>query len=205
MSLENQLSLENKSRSRDDSTRALLSSCRSGDSEALGRLLEHFEHELRRKAAYFFAGERRAQTLQPTALVNEAYLRLAANSKLDWQSRAHFLAAAAKTMERILVDHARRKVALKRGAGEAPLALDALGSGEPSAEPKFLETLAVHEALEELARLSPRQAEVARYRCFSGMGHQEIAEVLGVSDRTIKTEWRLARIFLEQALGRRQG
>lgn len=189
----------------EESTRVLLSSCRSGNSQALGRLLEHFQADLKRKAVYFLARERRAQTLQPTALVHEAYLRLAAHAKLDWRSRAHFLAAAAKTMERVLVDHARRKIALKRGSGEAPITVDAFGSSEPAAEPKYLESLAVHEALEELSKLSPRQAEVARCRCFAGMSHEEIAEVLAVSDRTVKTDWRLARIFLERALGQSDG
>ncbi len=178
----------------------LLSRWQTGDSDAFAELVERLEGELKRKAVYVFSKERREQTLQPTALVNEAYLRLAESSHLDWNSRAHFLAAAATTMERILVDKARRRNAVKRGSGVTPITLEALTDRGPASDPKVLETIAVHEALENLSKLAMRQAQVARYRCFAGMNHAEIAEVLGVTERTVKNDWRRARLFLEHAL-----
>ena len=183
-----------------DPTTLLLARWQEGDSEALQELIRRLEGDLKRKAIFIFSKERANRTLQPTALVNEAFIQLAQTTRLDWKSRAHFLAAATRAMERVLIDQARRRSALKRGAGEAPLEIDALASDEPRSEPHVLETIAVHEALAKLSALAPRQAEVARYRCFGGMNHSEIAEVLHVTERTVKSDWQKGKLFLRHAL-----
>ena len=178
----------------------LLSRWQAGDADAFAQLTERLEGELKKRAIYIFSNESSGRTLQPTALVNEAILRLAESTHLEWKNRAHFLAAAAISMERILVDHARRRLAVKRGSGITPLELSALASQEPTSKPQIVEIIAVHEALEALSKLAARQAHVARLRCFADMNHAEIATVLGVTERTIKSDWKRARLFLAHAL-----
>ena len=136
-------------------------------------------------------------TLQPTALVHEAYLRLARRDEIDWQGRTHFLAIAAREMRRVLVDHARAAGALKRGARERRISLhEGLAQGGAA----NLEVLALDEALSRLASLCPRQARIAELRIYAGMLPREIGDVVGVSERTVKRDWRMARAWLAREL-----
>ncbi len=155
--------------------------------------------ELRAIAGRYMQGERGEHTLQPTALVHEAYLRLTDIEQIDWQSRNHFLAMAATQMRRVLVNHARDRRAQKRGGGQTLITLD---ENAAVAAVDTLEMLALDEALQGLAAVSPRQARVAEMRLFAGLQMEEIAGVLDVSDRTIKADWRVARAWLRRELGR---
>ena len=154
--------------------------------------------ELRRIARRCVAGERPGHSLQATALVNEAYLRLVDVQRVHWQNRAHFLAMAARMMRRILVDHARGRLAEKRGGTMQRVTLGDAGA-EPSAH-DGLEVLALHEALERLAALDPEQARLVELRYFGGLGIEETAEALGVSAATVKREWAVARAWLRREL-----
>jgi len=149
--------------------------------------------ELHRIAVRKMRFERANHTLQPTALVNEAYLRLANASGSLWQDRAHFLAAAAQVMRHILVDHARLHGAGKRGAGAVQVTLDENIVPSPS---HSIDVLALHEALERLSRLDARQGSIVELHFFGGLSFEEIASVLEVSDRTVKRDWAMARIWL---------
>ena len=140
--------------------------------------------------------ERRNHTLQPSALVNETFLRLAASPGLDWQNRAHFFGIAARVMRQVLVDHARRRKAAKREGVHVTL-------GDPEAPAAPLELLDLETALQELAALDERQARVVEMRYFAGLDVEETAEVLGLSARTVKREWQTARAWLQQRLLRR--
>ncbi|MEO0323078.1 MAG: ECF-type sigma factor [Myxococcota bacterium] len=161
------------------------------------RLLELTYAELRRLARGLMSRERRAVTLQPTALVHEAYVRLVKQRAPEWSGRAHFLAVAATCMRNVLVDHARARRALRRGGPLQPVTLDEQLVGTPSAE---LETLLVHDALERFAELDPRAARVAELRLFGGMSVPEVATVLDVSPRTVDGDWASARLWLSRAL-----
>jgi RNA polymerase sigma-70 factor (ECF subfamily) len=153
--------------------------------------------ELRRIATRQFRRERTSHILQPTALVNEAYLRLAGSDGQTWDNRAHFFAAAAETMRRVLVDHARGNRAQKRGAGRTAVTLDeaSLSVNGPS-----INLLALDEALTELARLSPRQARLVELRYFGGLSVPETAHVLGINPRTVDRDWAAARAWLRRRL-----
>ena len=164
-----------------------------GDEQALDRLTPFVYDELRRLARSYLRRERPDHTLQPTALVHEAYVRLMDLGKLDWQNRAHFLGVAARLMRQILVDHARSRRAAKRGSGGEKLSLD-LAVAQP--EEREVDLLAVDEALSSLARLDPEQSRIVELRFFGGLTIEETAEVLGVSPSTAKREWRLARAWL---------
>jgi RNA polymerase sigma-70 factor (ECF subfamily) len=169
----------------------------SGDRNAAERLMPLVYSELRALAGKYLKGERPGHTLQPTALVHEAYLRLIDISRVDWRGKTHFYAMAARQMRRILVDHARAAAARKRGARALKVTLDdrlAVGAEQP------LELLALDEALSGLARRHPRQARVAELRLFSGMEVKTVAAALEVSERTVKGDWRLARAWLMRAL-----
>jgi RNA polymerase sigma factor (TIGR02999 family) len=175
----------------------LLERYRSGDRDAEAALFTGVYAELRRLAAHYLRGERPDHTLQPTALVNEAYLRLVRQRDKDWQNRAHFVAVAAKVMRQVLVDFARRAKAEKRGFGIAPdLLEDASGAG--GQDPALI--LALDEALSELARYDERQARIVELRYFAGLSVEETAGLLGVSPRTVKREWTLARAWLHGEL-----
>lgn len=155
--------------------------------------------ELRRLARRYMRGERAGHTLQPTDLVHEAYLRLQRLEHISWHGENHFYAVAATQMRRVLVDHARAAASEKRGAGRQRITLHddvALATSERS-----IELIALDEALSALEKVSPRQARVAELRLFSGMGLAEIADVLEVSERTVKNDWRVARAWLSRALG----
>jgi RNA polymerase sigma-70 factor, ECF subfamily len=176
---------------------ALLLAWRAGEQAALDELMPLVHDELRRLARHLLAGERRADTLQPTALVNEAFLRLITLKKIEWQSRAHFLAMAARIMRRVLVDAARAKGYQKRGGGIEAITLDVTAIG-PSEPPR--DVVALHEALESLAVIDPRKSEVVELRFFGGLTVEETAEVLGVSTDTVTRDWKLARVWLMREL-----
>jgi RNA polymerase sigma factor (TIGR02999 family) len=154
--------------------------------------------ELRRLAGYYMRDERRGHTLQPTAVVHEAYLRLAGQDWAEWQDRAHFIGVAARQMRRILVDHARQHVAAKRGGTPVKVDLDAHPNG--FSESKSAEILSVDEALARLRKLDSRQAEVVELRYFGGLTVEETASHLGVSTRTVKRDWSVGVLWLRAEL-----
>lgn len=174
----------------------LLTAWRDGDPEALDRLIPLVYDELRRLAGRFLDGERHDHTLQPTALVHEAFLRLAGGSVPRWQDRVHFFAVAAQVMRRLLVDHARARRSAKRGGSVRRLPLEAaLEIGGPAAaDPELL--LLLDEALVELAAHDPRKARIIELRFFGGLTLEETAEVTGVATSTVILEARLARAWL---------
>lgn len=153
--------------------------------------------ELRALAYQFFRGERADHTLQPTALVHEAFIRLNAQKRDGWQSREEFIGAAIHMIRRILVDHARRHLAIKRGAGQRPVPLDdsVLATGE-----KDDQIVALDEALMRLAELDARKSHIIELRFFGGLSEAETGRVLDVSARTVRREWRLARAWLQREL-----
>jgi len=161
-------------------------------------LLPLVYEELRRLAAHKMAQEAPGQTLQPTALVHEAWLRLGAGGQPPWQNRAHFFAAAAEAMRRILVERARRRTALKRGGGANPARLDEVEIPVAVADDERL--LAVDEALEQFAALEPRKAELVKLRYFTGMTYEEAASVLGIAVPTAHEWWAYSRAWLALAL-----
>ena len=168
-----------------------------GDREAMDRLMPIVYDELRRLAAGYLKAERRDHTLQPTALVHEAYLRLVRQDRVEWQNRAHFFGIAARMMRRVLVDHARRRQAGKRDGGGFRLTLQVGEELEVSRDPELLE---LDEALVRLERLDVDQARVVELRFFGGLTVEETATVLGISTATVKREWRTARAFLRQEM-----
>lgn len=176
----------------------LLKSWRQGDSEAFEELLPLVYDELRRLAASYLRKERRDHTLQPTALVHEVYLRLTGGGALDLRDRAHFFTVAARAMRRVLVDHARRQRAGKRRGAGRQVSLD-----DAPERPFEVDTdvLAVHEALELLAAIEPRHAQLVELRYFGGLSNPEAAEVLGVSVKTVERDWRIARAWFRHRLG----
>jgi RNA polymerase sigma factor (TIGR02999 family) len=177
---------------------ALLKEWSAGDRGALERLMPLVYGELRQLAASHLRSERGDHTLQPTALVHEAYLRLIGQRSVTWANRAHFFGIAAQMMRRVLVDHARRRLAAKRSPGT--LYVD-LGEEVAAAPDRAPELLALDRALTELERLDPRQARVVELRFFAGLSVEETAEVAGVSTATVKREWRTARAFLRHEIG----
>jgi RNA polymerase sigma factor (TIGR02999 family) len=177
---------------------ALLLAWRAGDAQAGERLLPMVYEELHRQAARAMRREDDAHTLQPTALVHEAYLRLVDQRRVEWKNRAHFFGVAAQAMRRVLVDHARGRLAEKRGGALQRVTLGDAGS-EASTD-AGLEVLALHEALERLAQLDADQARLVELRYFGGLGIDETAEALGVSAATVKREWAVARAWLRREL-----
>ncbi|HVS08916.1 MAG TPA: sigma-70 family RNA polymerase sigma factor [Planctomycetota bacterium] len=175
-----------------------LSGGRAPDAADAERLMELAHGELRRLAGGFLASERVDHTLQPTALVNEAWLRLADQTRVEWRGRAHFMAIAAQAMRRILLDHARAKHSAKRGGGWRVVELDT-GMTGPEAD-QGLDLIALDEALGKLGALSPTQARLVELRFFGGLAMDDVAEVLGVSVRTAEREWRFAKAWLLREL-----
>ena len=170
-----------------------------GDSSAARDLLPLVYEELRSLAAGYMQRERANHTLQPTALAHEAYLRLVDESQVGWQGRAHFFAVAAEMIRRILVDHARRRMADKRGGGAARVEIEV----EPEVDGDRahpIDLLALEEALEELGRLNDRHRRIVELRYFVGLTVVETAHVLGVSKETVKADWRMARAWLRSRL-----
>ena len=170
------------------------------ESSAAQELFALVYQELRKLAAHKMAQEAANQTLQPTALVHEAWLRLGADAQPPWQNRAHFFAAAAEAMRRILVDSARRNSQLKRGGDQERVELHETRIAAPDEDDKLL---LVHEALDDLAREDPMKAEVVKLRYFVGLKHQEIADALGLSEPTIRRHWAVARVRLFELIAQR--
>ncbi len=170
----------------------------SVDAESLTRLLPSVYDELRKRAASLLRGERLGHTLQPTALVHEAYLRLAEQENLGFQNRAHFLCVAARMMRRILTNYAIARGAAKRGGDK--IVRFALDEAIDFAAPRDLSLVAVNAALEELEKLDPRQAQIVELRFFGGMTVEEIADALGISPRTVKREWATAKHWLRREI-----
>ena len=178
----------------------LLNNAAGGDTVSLNQLYDLVFAELRAIAAHKMASERPGHTLQPTALVNEAYLRLGSSEGFKFENRAHFFAAAAEAMRRILVDSARRHSQLKRGGNQERVELHETRIAAPDGDDKLL---LVHEALDDLAREDPVKAEVVKLRYFVGLKHQEIANALGVSEPTIRRHWAVARVRLFELIAQR--
>jgi RNA polymerase sigma factor (TIGR02999 family) len=182
-----------------DVTQMLLAWRRGEDAEG-GELLAAVYGELHRQAARAMRRESADHTLQATALVHEAYLRLVDQRRVEWRNRAHFFGIAAQMMRRILVDHARGRDAAKRGGGLASVTLtDAIARSGGEAD-DAVDVLALHEALERLAALDPDQARVVELRYFGGMSIEETAEVMEISPATVKREWAVARAWLKREL-----
>lgn len=171
----------------------LLIEWRDGDETALDRLIPIVYDEMRRLARYYMRRERREHTLQTTALINEAYIRLVDHKGMRWQNRAHFYAVAAQAMRRVLVDHARSRHYEKRGGGARTLELDEAAA---VAQEQAAEMVALDEALTDLAAVDPRQSKVVELRYFGGMSVEETAEVLEVSAVTVMRDWRAAKAWL---------
>ena len=178
----------------------LLNNAAAGDTISLNQLYDLVFAELRAIAAHKMAAERPDHTLQPTALVHEAYLRVGGAKGLKFENRAHFFAAAAEAMRRILVDNARRHSQLKRGGNQERVELNETRIAAPVEDEKLL---LVNEALEVLAREDPVKAEVVKLRYFVGLKHQEIADALGVSEPTIRRHWAVARVRLFELIAQR--
>ena len=175
----------------------LLVNWRNGDKHALDEMTPLVYEELRGLARYFLSAERSSHTLQPTALVHEAYLRLIGQRTVDWRNRAHFLGVAATMMRRILINHAEARSASKRQAQVRAITLDeALGISTSSQ----IDLLELHYALDRLTQIDPQQGRVVELRCFGGLNVEETAEVLGISPSTVKREWATARLWLLQQM-----
>ncbi len=180
-----------------DDLTGLLIEWGQGDKAALDRLTPLVYDEIRRIAHRYVQRERDGQTLETTALVNEAYLRLAGSANIDWQNRAHFYAVTAQVMRRILIDHARRRHYLKHGGETQRVAFeDATKEPALMSQPRAAELLALDEALAELATLDPRKGRVVELRYFGGLSLEETAAVLEVSVMTVRRDWRAAKAWL---------
>src|SRR5262245_50894983 len=179
----------------------ILDAIGNGDPKASDELLPMVYEELRRLAAHKMANEAPGQTLQPTALVHEAWLRVAGNEKVKWDGRAHFFGAAAEAMRRILVENARRKKAMRHGGGQQRVDIEDAEILTPAQDS---ELLAVNEALEKFAAEDPRKAELVKLRYFAGLTITEAATVLGISEPTAKRHWAYSRAWLYQELKRQE-
>ena len=171
----------------------ILQAASAGDPRAAAELLPLVYDELRRLATHRLAGERNDHTIQPTALVHEAWLKISGSGERDWNGWEHFFAAAAEAMRRILVDRARRRLSAKRGAGAACLDADEVDIPAPAPDDQLL---AVNDALEKFAQQDPRKAELVKLRYFVGMTFEEAAEALGIAVPTAKQWWAYARAWL---------
>ncbi len=175
----------------------LLVQLRAGHRDAEAQLIPLVYNELRRLAAHYLRAERPDHTLQPTALVHEAYIRLTRLQEVDWQSRTHFFATAATVMRRILVDHARAHRADKREGFREAVSLEEALLVSPA---RSAQLIALDEALDRLAKLDARRSKIVELRFFGGLGEEETAQVLGVSARTVKRDWRVAKAWLYNEL-----
>lgn len=175
----------------------LLADWRGGNEDALEKLIPLVHPELHRLAHHYMSRERGGHTLQTTALLNEAYLRVVDDPTRDWQNRTHFIAATAQLMRRIMVDHARERYSLKRGHNPLRVTLDDVAL---VTEKRSEELLALDEALERLTVQDPRKSRIVELRYFGGLTEEEIASFLKLSDRTVRREWRMARTWLYRAL-----
>jgi RNA polymerase sigma factor (TIGR02999 family) len=169
-----------------------------GDQAALEKLMPLVYDELRRLANNYLRREAAGHTLQPTALVNEAYLKLIGQRSPNWQNRAHFFAISAKLMRRILVDHARQRQAAKRGGSEQERL--SITSAETILKQPAIDLLALNEALDDLAQMDPQQGRIVELKFFAGLSIEETAEVLGISHATVERDWKMARAWLRRQL-----
>jgi RNA polymerase sigma-70 factor (ECF subfamily) len=169
----------------------------NGDRDVLDKLIPIVYEELRHQAARYLRRERPGHTLQTTALIHEAYVRLIEQKNVHWQNRAHFFAIAAQLMRRILVDHARSRQAAKRGGSDIKLPLD---EAMVASERREVDLVALDEALERLAAIDLQQSRVVELKFFSGLTVEETAEVLGVSPRTVKRDWNVAKAWLRREI-----
>ncbi|HYX90085.1 MAG TPA: sigma-70 family RNA polymerase sigma factor [Myxococcaceae bacterium] len=181
---------------------ALLAAAETGDEAALTRLVPLVYEELRRLARRHMAGQRPGHTLQTADLVNEAYLKLVNAKETGWKNRVHFFAVASRAMRSVLVDYARRRGYAKRGGNPVRVSLS---EADQISEQRTAEVVAVDEALSRLAALDPRKAQIVELRYFGGLSVEEAADLLGLSSRTIKREWRWARAWLYRELGEERG
>jgi RNA polymerase sigma factor (TIGR02999 family) len=177
----------------------LLDEFRAGEQAAADLLVPLVYGELRKRARRYLARERRDHSLQPTALVHEAYLRLFGDTTIKWQNRAHFFAISAQVMRRILVDYARSRGAEKRGGSWTKVNLDEAITGSFGRPQDFL---ILDEAMNRLARFDHRQSQIVEMRFFGGLSEEETAEVLGITARTVKRDWRLAKAWLYEQFTR---
>ena len=178
----------------DNSITSLLAQLSEGNREVEARLIPQIYDELRRLAGRYMRFERENHTLQPTALVNEAYAQLIHEPHVHWKSRAHFFAMASQLMRHILVDHARARHAAKRGGMQHQVTLVEDILSAPGQAP--IDVLALHEALEQLTKLEPRQGRIVELRFFGGLSFEEIALILRIGERTVKRDWSMARLWL---------
>ena len=169
-----------------------------GDQAALEKLMPLVYDELRRLASNYLRRERATHTLQPTALVNEAYLKLVDQRNAKWQNRAHFFGISAQLMRRILVDHARQHRAVKRGGSNQQRL--SITSAERVVKQPEIDLLALNEALDELTEMDPQQARIVELKFFGGLSIDETAEVLGISHATVERDWKMARAWLRRQL-----
>jgi RNA polymerase sigma factor (TIGR02999 family) len=169
-----------------------------GDQAALDRLMPLVYSELRRLATNYLRRERQGHTLQPTALVNEAYLKLVDQRNAKWQNRAQFFGISAQLMRRILVDHARQRQAAKRGGSEQQRL--SITSAEKFVQQSEIDLLALNEALDELAKMDQQQSRIVELKFFGGLSIEETAEVLGIGHATVEREWKMARAWLRRQL-----
>jgi RNA polymerase sigma factor (TIGR02999 family) len=193
--VENEALMDTTASPQGEVTRLLLA-WRQGDREALESLIPLIYSDLHRMARRHLGRERPGHSLQPTAVVNEVYLKLVGGQGGDWQNRAHFFAAAARSMRRILVDHARARMAKKRGGQGTAYLLDTT----VMVEPRSVDVIAVDDALEKLTALDPEQAHVVELRFFAGLTEEETAEALEISSRTVHRKWLSAKAYLHREL-----
>jgi len=175
----------------------LLEKFQPGDRQTADRLFAQVYTEMRARAAGYLRRERKSHTLQPTALVHEAYLELVDQTRVDWRGKVHFLAIAAQAMRRILVDHARRRGAAKRGGDRHRIALD---DNLVIESHRDVDLLALEDALTKLAKLDPRQTQMIELRFFGGLSVAQVAKVMGISKRTVEREWTMVRAWLRREL-----
>ena len=187
--------------SRSSRVTQLLEKLEPGARHAEEQLFADVYTELRAIASRYLHRERKSHTLQPTALVHEVYLKLVGQTQVDWQGRAHFLAIAAQAMRQILVDHARRHRAAKRGGNRHRIALDDNLVIESNRD---VDLLAIEDALTKLTKLDPRQAQMIELRFFGGLGIAEVAKVMGISKRSAEREWTMVRAWLRRELSTRE-
>jgi len=170
----------------------------SGDQAALDELIPLVYDELRRMAARYMRRESPGHTLQTSALINEAYLRLIDQRNVEWQNRAHFFGVAAQLMRRILVDHARSRSRTKRGGRVQIVSLDE----QTVLAKEIAEVIALDEALDNLSKMDPRKSQIVEMKSFGGLSNEEVAEVLKITTRTVEREWRKAKAWLNRAISK---
>lgn len=175
----------------------ILQDWNDGSAEAKERLLPVVYDELKRQARYLMSRERKDHTLQPTALVHEAFLRISEQTGIEWQNRSHFYGIASRLMRQILVDHARAHATGKRGSGVIDFSIDDV---QIPVEERAAAILALDEVLDRLAKLDEQQAKIVEMRFFGGMTNEEIADSLGISQRTVSRDWETARLWLYREL-----